>query len=439
MKRTKENEMPRANRTGMGLASIVIFALMVLVAISNGGLIPSAKAQTNSQFDRIPMELQAADVLPKALLSGPNYRVQAMVKNDGVMNTYGLETSGGTLRVESTAYLLMRIGELNAMQKMEEMEKTEVFKDALVKSAKGPINTAKGLVTEPVETVKGVATGIGNWFTDVGRSITSDDPHQPGVLSTAVGYAPVKRAFAYDLGVDPYTDYEPLQDKLSGIAQVAFAGGLTPKLAFAALQKPAPTASVVLRVTSTADSMRKLVRDKSPAELESINDEKLKAMGVPGDLRKEFLRNPAFNPQEETLLVGELASMQNVGGRELVIATAAQVTQPSIARQRRLQVQMMSQYVATEKRQARIVVLSGSPFLLTAEGVIAGLFPLDHLAWTPALQRKVDAVQADVDAMAGIKGKQLWIEGTFTDAARQNLKALGWQLRENTGMIWSFH
>jgi hypothetical protein len=50
MKRTKENEMPRANRTGMGLASIVIFALMVLVAISNGGLIPSAKAQTGFQW-----------------------------------------------------------------------------------------------------------------------------------------------------------------------------------------------------------------------------------------------------------------------------------------------------------------------------------------------------------------------------------------------------
>jgi hypothetical protein len=318
------------------------------------------------------------------------------------------------------------------------MEKTEVFKDALVKSAKGPLTTAKGLVTEPVETVKGVATGIGNWFTDVGRSITSDDPHQPGVLSTAVGYASVQRAFAYDLGVDPYSDYESLQDQLSGIARVAFAGGLTPKLAFAALQKAAPTASMALRVTSTANSMRQLVRDKSPAELEGINDGKLKAMGVPDNIRKEFLRNPAFNPQEETLIVGELDSMQNVEGRGLVIATAAQVTQPSVARQRRLQVEMMSQYVATEKRPARIVVLSGSPFLLTGEGVIVGLFPLEHLAWTPELQRKVDAVQAGLDAMTGIKGKQLWIEGDFTDAARQNLTALGLQLREKTGLIWSF-
>jgi hypothetical protein len=403
-----------------------------------GDLTLPAKAQGGPPFDRIPIELQAADVLPKSLLSGPNYRVQPKVKNDGVMNTYGLETSEGSLRVESTAHLLMRIAELNAMQKLAEMEKTEVFKDALVKSAKAPINTAKGLVTEPVETVKGVATGIGNWFTDVGRSITSDDPHQPGVLSTAVGYAPVKRAFAYDLGVDPYTDYEPLQDQLSAIARVAFAGGLTPKLAFAALQKPAPTASAVLRVTSTADGMRKLVRDKSPAELESINDEKLEAMGVPNDIRKEFLRNPAFNPQEETLLVGELDSMQSVAGRELIIATAAQVTQPSVARQKRLQVQMMSQYVAAEKRPARIVVLSGSPFLLTGEGVIVGLAPLDYVAWTPALQHKVNAVQADLDAMAGIKGKQLWLEGVFTDAARQNLTAHGWQLREKTGMIWSF-
>ncbi|HVO84425.1 MAG TPA: hypothetical protein VMU60_08375 [Syntrophobacteria bacterium] len=417
--------------------SIAIFWLMVLGFILDGDLTLSTTAQSNSPFDRIPITLQAGDVLPKALLNGPNYRVQPQVKNDGVMNTYSLETSEGTLRVESTAYLLMRIAELNAIQKLKEMEKTEVFKDALVKSGKAPITTAKGLVTEPVETVKGVATGIGNWFTDVGRSITSDDPHQPGVLSTAVGYASVKRAFAYDLGVDPYSDYEPLQDQLSAIARVAFAGGLTPKLAFAALQKAAPTTSMVLRVTSTANSMRELVRDKAPAELESINDEKLKAMGVPDDIRKEFLRNPAFNPQEETLLVGELDSMKSVSGRELIIATAAEITQPSIARQRRLQVQMMSQYVAAEKRPAHIVILSGSPFLLTHEGLI-GLAPLDHVAWTPALQRKVDAVQAALDGMAGTKGKHLWIEGDFTVAAREKLKALGWQVREKTGMIWSF-
>jgi hypothetical protein len=54
------------------------------------------------------------------------------------------------------------------------------------------------------------------------------------------------------------------------------------------------------------------------------------------------------------------------------------------------------------------------------------------------LQRKADAVQADLSAMAGIKGRQLWIEGVFTDAARQNLKALSWEPREKTGMIWSF-
>ena len=84
-----------------------------------------------------------------------------------------------------------------------------------------------------------------------------------------------------------------------------------------------------------------------------------------------------------------------------------------------------------------MVILSGSPFLLTHEGLI-GLAPLDHVAWTPELQRKVDAVQAALAGMAGTKGKRLLIEGDFTDAARQNLTALGWQLREKTGMIWSF-
>ena len=128
-----------------------------------------------------------------------------------------------------------------------------------------------------METGKGVATGIGHWFSDIGRSIVSDDPHQEGTLKTAIGYAAAKRRFAYEFGVDPYSNYEPVQEALNEIALAAVGGGMTPKVAFGLIEKPIGSA---LRATGTFDTMKKLVRDKSPAELEDINEEKLKAMGV---------------------------------------------------------------------------------------------------------------------------------------------------------------
>jgi hypothetical protein len=47
---------------------------------------------------------------------------------------------------------------MKALRHMEELEGTSAFTEALKQSAKAPYYTAKGLVTEPVDTVSGVAT-----------------------------------------------------------------------------------------------------------------------------------------------------------------------------------------------------------------------------------------------------------------------------------------
>jgi hypothetical protein len=339
--------------------------------------------------------------------------------------------------VESTALLTIRIHELTALKQMEALEETKVFQDALKKSAKAPLKTAEGVVTHPVDTVSGVATGVGHWFSDVGRSIVSDDPHQPGVLSTALGYAAAKRHFAYEFGIDPYTRYEPVQERLNEVTRVGFAGGLAPKVAFSVVRTVAPVAGLVLVVTSTADTMRQLVRDKSPEELHDINDEKLKEMEVPDSMRKAFLKNPHYNPQEATLLVGELDSMRNVAGREKFIALAAQANEESVARFMRLRAQMMANYYAKVEKSVRIIEVNGAPFLQRKDGVVAALLPLDYVAWTAALWRKESAVSESTKKLPGIKGKELWIEGTVSPMARQNLQSIGWKVRKNAGLLWS--
>jgi hypothetical protein len=424
------------SRKYLRLVTVILIFFTATVLTSMNGLEQSV-AQTETGFEQPPITLQVSKVLPKDMLVGPNYRIKETVKNDGFVNTYMLSTEYGPLKVESTALLTIRIHELTALQKMEALEETEVFQDALEKSAKAPLKTAKGMVTHPVDTVSGVATGIGHWVSDVGRSIVSDDPHQPGVLSTALGYAAAKRHFAYEFGIDPYTRYGPVQERLNEISRVGFAGGLAPKVAFRAVQTVAPAAGLVLTVTSTADTMRQLVRDKSPEELDDINDEKLKAMEVPESTRKAFLKNHDYSPQEATLLVGELDSMKNVAGREKFIAVAAQVTEESVALFMRLRAQMMAHYYAKVEKSVRIIEVNGTPLLQRKDGVVAALVPLDYVAWTAALWRKESALSESAKKLPGIKGKKLWIEGTVSPMARQNLQGKGWKVRENAGLLWS--
>ncbi len=386
----------------------------------------SALAGDLPEVQKAPLTLKADQVIPKNVVSGPNYQIEQKVQNDGFINTYRLTTDFGPLKIESTALLMERTNELKALSHMEAVAQTDTFAQALKKGATAPLRTAKGLVTAPVDTVSGIASGIGNWFQDIGHAITSDDPDQEGVLSAAVGYAGAKRKFAYEYGINPYTRYEPVQEKLTKMARAAVAGGLTPKAAFALVKKPVGT---VLQVTGTADTMRQLVRDKSPAELDDINSEKLTAMGVSDAAVKDFLKNPYYDPYEETLLVGELETMQNVKGRENFIKMAGVAPDDMIARYMRIRAQMMAAYHKKIAPAERIVAAQGVPLLQRKDGVIAVLVPLDYVAWTQKLWLKESKGSDALERLPGFTGKEVWITGKFDPAAAKALESKGWKVK----------
>jgi hypothetical protein len=331
------------------------------------------------------------------------------------------------MEIESTGALLMRINELNALHHMEQLKQTSAFKDALVKGAKAPYYTAKGLVTEPITTVKGVGSGMGQWFSNIGRSAVSKDPHQEGVASAVVGYAGVRRQYAYEYGINPYTRFDPLQKELRSISKASVAGGLTPSVAFAALRSPVGTA---LGASKTAHSMRKLVRDTPPEKLKKINREKLLAMNVPEDLADAFLNNYTFDPQETTLLVGALESMTDVDGRWLQIELASLAEEEQEVWFTRIQAEMIADYHANVAPVERLLLAKGSLFAQRKDGAVVGLFPLDYVAWTERLAQKEKAVSEFLAAELAPKEKALWVLGTIDPAAREALRGKGWALEE---------
>lgn len=409
------------NVTSSKSCRIVAGLLIVLLVV-----VTATASETTPELEDTPIILQRSDVLPKDILRSDGYRIDRKVQNDGLINTYTLYSPLGAMTIESTELLRMRINELNAIGHIEELKQTSVFKEALKKSAMGPLNTAKGLVTSPVKTVSGVATGIGRWFSDMGRSITSDDPYQANFLSTAIGYAASKRAFAYQYGIDPYTTYEPVQKALAEVARTNVAGGLTIKLAFKAVEG---SGGRLLSATGTSDTMRKLIRDKSPAELRKINKKKLKAMGVNDSLAEALLENTAYNPQEMTLLVGELDPMKALKGRSVFIEAAAAATEGSVARFMRIQAQMMGSYRSKVAPLSRLVRVGRNVFAQRKDGILVGMFPLDYVAWTIDVWYKEQTVSQAISNISGVTGKEMWILGKVSDKARKALEKEGWQLR----------
>jgi hypothetical protein len=398
--------------------------LAIILSLCGMRLVTTAPAQ---DFQTVPIVLQAEKVLPREVLSGPNYTIKETVRNDGFVNTYEMGTPYGSLKVESTGLLLKRAAELRAVAKLGELEKTNVYQNALKTAALGPVKTAEGLVTAPVETVKGVASGIGNFFAKVGDSVTSSDPDKDKPINAMLGQSAFKREFAYEFGVDPYTSFEPLQKTLDDVSWTAAVGGLTAKAAFMAIPGGA---GAVVGYSGTAETMRSLVRDKTPPELEKMNRESLGKMGVDGGLASRFLSSTSYSPQDKTFLVGGLASMTGVMNRRIFVEWATTNCVEPVALFIRVRAQMMAQYFDRTRNVDRFISAGGTPLLLTKNGVIVGIFPLDHVAWTSALEGKERTISEDIKKVAGVKGKELWIGGTVDPVARGALEAKGWKVEE---------
>jgi len=399
-----------------------LFGLAAVFCLSAG------TSWASENYHPIPVTLKAENVLPKTLLKGKNYRVEDDVQNDGLINTYQLTTDYGPLRVESTAALMIRIMELNALDAMEEMERKNVFGEALVEGAKAPVKGAAALVTSPVDTTKGVVKGTGRFLSNVGNSIVSDDPEQGNLLSVAVGYDTAKRNFAYEFGIDPYSDYEPAMDRLGEIARASVGGGLVPRAAMAAIDSDVV---LVMRISGTANNMRKLVRDNPPGELRKINKEKLEKMGIGSSLVEAFLDNYEYDPQEKTLLVGELDSMTGVKGREVFLGKANLAVNRSVALYNRLLAQMMAGYHAKIGPAERIQMASGVLYLEGKDGRLVLLAPVDYVFWTKKLEDKVIALERDLGNIPGTTGKELWISGRMDEGARAQFEKHGWKVQEN--------
>ena len=400
------------------LAMVSLFFVCGMIFISG------ALAQ---DFQKAPIILRASDVLPRELLSGPNYTIKETVKSDGLINIYEVETQYGLLKAESTALLLKRVAELRALSKIEELKGTDVYLKAAKGAALGPVKTAEGLVTDPVGTASGVVSGIGNFFGKVSDSVTSSDPHKDKALNAIAGQSAFKREYAYQFGIDPYTNFEPLQKALNDLAWTAAVGGLTVKAAMMAVPG---AAGVAVGYSGTAETMKNLVRDKTPAELEKINRESLRAMRVDDGLTDHFLSGTSYSPREKTFLVGALASMTGVSDRSIFIRLATMDCEESVAVFMRVRAQLMDLYQEKTHSVARFVSADGVPLMLTKTGVIIGVFPLDYVGWTVGFGRKVTGVSNAIDVMPGIRGKELWVTGTIDPMARRVLESKGWKLED---------
>jgi len=249
--------------------------------------------------------LRASQLLGVGSLTGPNYAIMEEVYNDGFLNHFTVIVNGQKYDIAGNALMRERLHELSALQTMNLIKSSSTYTKAVSGAAKGVVKGARNLVAHPIDAVTGTVKGVGSFFSGIGHSMFGGRSEQEeGALATAVGFDAAKRKFAFKFGIDPYTNFPPVKERLEDLSWAGTAGNLTVGGAFQALPSGAKG---VVSGAKTSYGMNKLLLDTTPAELKERNAERLAKMNVHRSLAEAFLEHPKYSPTQETLLVDALS------------------------------------------------------------------------------------------------------------------------------------
>jgi hypothetical protein len=107
-----------------------------------------------------------------------------------------------------------------------------------------------------------------------------------------------------------------LQKEWNSVGWAAALGNWGTSLALAPVSGPAVS---LFKTTRLANSGNDVLKAEPPPRLRQINAEQLAARGVRKELQTQFLDHPAFTPRHDAILIGSLASLANVRGRDAFV------------------------------------------------------------------------------------------------------------------------
>ena len=364
---------------------------------------------------------------------GTNYTIQTPVRSDGLLRIYVLTTPYGKLEVEGDEMMRMRQNELYALAQLEKVSNSESFGRALAEAGLSPLKFTGNLITNPIGTVQNTFAGVGNFFGRVGSGISNAGQTQDDAMSGLLGVTDQRRQLAATYGVDPYTDFPPLDARLTQLSQAAAAGGL---VVTGALMAVPGAAGIIVSNLSTAYKLNDigiedLARNYDAAQILDLNRKRLDDMGVDQDTRERFLKNRNFTPIDAAALVAALDSMKEVEGRPVFVGRASVADGRAIAYVMRRQAELMADDYRKNHNYVRFVALSNYPFVITRDNRILAVLPIDALSWTRETAAGFDGITAQRKRVAPRARGELRLTGTATVLAKKQLNAAGWAVLEN--------
>jgi len=401
----------------------ILLLLPVLVWL---GSLPAGAAEHET-----PTNQRAADVLPAGVVKGPHYTVRDPVTADGYMLHYQVDSEFGAFEVSGTGALRKLAREIWAIGQLRAITGSEVFLSALKGQASKPIHFAKNVVTKPGETLSGVPQGVGRLFGNIGSAVSNTkDPSEGSRTQEVLLVGSFKRDYAARYEVDPYSSNRVLQEELDKIGKAAALGSWTASAATMPISGPA---GAVISVTGLSQSFNNVLKTEPPSRIRIINEGKLGQMNVPPTLAKQYLDHAVFTPRQDLILVDSLARLGGAAGRDAYLKAVLDAKDEEEANFFVNTAQILRGVHEKRGRVERITMLRALPVAQLKDGSAVIPFALDHGVWSANADRLSQHLKATYRP-AGFKGRfEVWVTGTLSPTARQQLASRGFSIVENAG------
>lgn len=364
--------------------------------------------------------------IPGIRASGPTYTIVNPVRSDGFLRIYSVRSSYGDFQVVSDAMMQRRIRELAATAEIDKLTESAEFNKAMGEAGLAPLKFAGQLVVNPVDAIGNALNGLGNQINQFGSGLNNAGKSQDAAFG-GFGADQKRRELAAKLGVDPYTDFEPLQTRMQKITQAAATGGLIVQGAMMAIPG---AVGIVVSNAGTSGRAYDSVRDRTASQLMDMNREKMLAMGLDRQTADVLLQNRNYTPLDMTSMVSSLEAVP-VQGRAEFLRRAVSVNRRDAAVFNRRYTEMVADFHQKTGTITSYVTAGDFPFNQTRNGTVVGLWPVDAMSWTENTKRSMTGAASAIQN--GRLGRpELRISGQYTPRAREGLQELGFTIADNS-------
>ena len=287
-----------------------------------------------------------------------------------------------------------------------------------------PLKFGADFIVNPAEAINRSASGISNMFDRVDASLQNQKSNRDSTADSLLGVSDAQRRLAFQLDVDPYTDFPPLQNRLQEMSRIMAGGQLTVRAGLAAV-----TGGIGMGISAATslEGAKEMLRDKTAAQVIVEVRKLLKSLGVPDELVTRLVENQNFTPS--FLLVMSRALVQlNAQNTTAFIERAAEANSYGVAYFHWRRADLLAARSAELGGLVAFVPVAGHAVNVTRDRhrgrvVPAGRSCLGRCAEAHVPRRQRRASPPQPERQSGVCD-----DGSVTPRAAAEITKLGWQI-----------